>query len=63
MTGWYWKKTHWDNYALFGPAAEMVKLRGANYVASLDGTGPFNFRDYASLCWFCGTHGIKAQQA
>lgn len=61
--GWYWRRARWDDYQLIGPLAEMRKLRGPAYVASLDGDGPFSFRDYASLCWWCGSHGINAKQA
>lgn len=61
--GWYWKQTHWDNYDLIGPKQEMRKFRGATYVESLDGNKPFSFRDYLSLCWWCGSAGINATQA
>lgn len=62
-SGWYWKQTHWDNYTLTGPEQEMRKFRSSTYVKSLDGSPPFSFRDYASLCWWCGSHGINATQA
>ncbi len=62
-TGWYWKQTHWDNYDLIGPPAQMREFRGPHYVASLDGNPPFSFRTYADLCWWCGSTGINAQQS
>jgi hypothetical protein len=61
--GWYWKKTHWDNYDLIGPPAEMRKHRSPAYVESLDGRPPFSFRSYGDLCWWCGSRGINAAQA
>lgn len=59
--GWYWKKTHWDNYDLIGPANQARELRGPHYITA-DGNQPFSFRSYADLCWFCGSHGINATQ-